>query len=425
MASGQRVMIVTFLICFLLNSACSKQSKVIVVSMDGFRHDYLDMAKSQGRNISAFEDLYSRGFRGRLMPVMPTITFPTHFSTATGRYVENHGIMNNVFYSPQQNATFSYKNSADAQDSQWWNYNKNEPLWMTNERLGHKSCVFFWPGSASSYNGKFPTKYKLVYNSSIPFKSRVDGIIQWMREDNEITLCMLYMREPDHTGHEYGPYSKEVMDRVEELNDVVDYLVRLVNATPDLRDSVNIILTSDHGMAEVPKENRGPTVQEMYTKLIQANLTGASIYLKEDFPTHYYYTNSTRTPPLVVVAHIGYAIFTRPPRYHLKGDHGYDNEDKRMHASLVAAGPNLNHFGNIQVIQQADIYPLVCGLLNLTEPNKIDGNILHIVDFINPKPSDEFIRNYMFHAEGGPPPGASVKISFGVLSIFVLLVYLV
>ncbi|VDO03702.1 unnamed protein product [Rodentolepis nana] len=425
MASGRRVIIVTLLICFLLNPACAKQNKVVVVSMDGFRHDYLDMAKSQGRNISAFEDLYNRGFRGRLVPVMPTITFPTHFSAATGRHVENHGIMNNVFYSPQQNATFSYKNPENAQESQWWNYNKNEPIWMTNERLGHKSCIFFWPGSSSSYNGNVPTKSKLVYNSSVPFKSRVEQVINWMREDDEITLCLLYMREPDYTGHAYGPDSKQVMDRVEELNDIVDYLVHLVNTTPNLRDSVNIILTSDHGMAEVSKENGGPTVQEMHTKLIQANLTGADIYLKDDLPAYYHYANSSRSPPLVVIAHRGYSIFTSPPKYHLKGDHGYDKEDTQMHAFLVAAGPNLNHVDNIQVIQQIDIYPLVCGLLNLAEPNKIDGNMRRVADFIDPKPSDEFVRKYMFHAEGGPPPGASVKTSFGVLSMLVLLVYLV
>lgn len=356
MALGWPAVIVTFLICLPLKSACSRQSKVIVVSMDGFRYDYLDMAKTQGRNISAFEALYNRGFRGRLVPVMPTITFPTHFATATGRHVENHGIVNNVFHDPQQNTTFSYRNLTNAREPKWWNYNGDEPIWMTNERLGYKSCTFFWPGSASSYNGKLPTKTKLVYNSSIPFTSRVDEIIQWMREDDEITLCMLYMREPDYSGHIYGPDSKEVMDRVEELNGVVDHLVKLINATPNLRNSVNVILTSDHGMAYVPQENSvplyeilnsgnyivnpsrifvgiwpkpgkfchlshhyvhsgGPTVQEMYTKLIQANLTGATVYLKENLPAYYHYANSTRTPPLIVVADTGYAIFTEPPQY--------------------------------------------------------------------------------------------------------------
>lgn len=244
-----------FLLLFFLRPVWTSQSKVIVVSMDGFRHDYLDMAKAQGRNISAFEELYNRGFRARIKPVMPTITFPTHFATATGRYVEHHGIVNNQFYDPQLNESFSYKNSEDGRDPKWWNYNGDEPLWMTNERNGHKSCAYFWPGSASSYNGKVPTKNKPVYNSSIPFKTRVDEIIQWMREDDDMTLCMLYMREPDYSGHVYGPDSKEVMDRVEELNDVIDHLVKSVNSTPNLRDSVNIILTADHGMAYVPEEN--------------------------------------------------------------------------------------------------------------------------------------------------------------------------
>ncbi|KAM3174144.1 hypothetical protein ACTXT7_011130 [Hymenolepis weldensis] len=81
-----------------------------------------------------------------------------------------------------------------------------------------------------------------------------------------------------------------------------------------------------------------------------------------------------------------------------------------MHASLVVAGPNLRRVDGIQEIQQIDIYPLVCGLLNLTEPNKIDGDIRRVADFIDPKPNNEFIWKYMFHAAGGPintPPDAS------------------
>lgn len=110
-----------------------------------------------------------------------------------------------------------------------------------------------------------------------------------------------------------------------------------------------------------------------------------------------------------------------------KGEHGYDNRDKRMHASLVVAGPNLRHVDSTQEIQQIDIYPLVCGLLNLTEPNKSDGDIRRVADFINPKPNNEFIWKYMSHAAGGPvntPPDASVKNSVSVLSILVLLMCL-
>lgn len=246
---------ITILLCFLLEKVCTTKSKVVLISMDGFRYDYLNMAKSQGRNISAFETLYQRGFRGRIVPIMPSITFPTHFSAATGRHAENHGIMNNVFYDPELNATFSYKNAADMREPKWWNYNYDEPIWMTNERLGYKSCAYFWPGSASSYNGKLPTKTKLVYDLSVPFSQRVDEVIEWMNEDDNITLCVLYMREPDASGHRFGPDSKEVMDSVEELNDVVDQLIQQVNKAPNLRDSVNIILTSDHGMAEVLEEN--------------------------------------------------------------------------------------------------------------------------------------------------------------------------
>ncbi|KAM7541343.1 hypothetical protein Aperf_G00000036591 [Anoplocephala perfoliata] len=448
---SRRAVSITILLYFLLGTACAAKSKVILVSMDGFRYDYLDMAKSQGRNISEFEALYQRGFRGRIVPIMPTITFPTHVSAATGRHAENHGIMNNVFYDPKLNATFSYKSANDLKDPKWWNYNGDEPIWMTNERLGYKSCTYFWPGSASPYNGKLPTKAKLVYNRSINFPQRVDEIIQWMREDDKITLCLLYIREPDATGHMFGPDSREVMDRVEELNDVVGHMIQLVSAAPNLRDSVNIILTSDHGMAEVLEENviklydilnpedyipnpsrtfvgiwpkpGGPTVLQMYTKLIEANITGGSIFLKGNLPPHYHFAGSTRTPPLIVVADPQHTIHIIPPKYPTKGDHGYDNRDKRMHASLVAAGPNIKQATGVREILQIDIYPFVCGLLTLDEPNKIDGNLRRVVDLISLQPNEEFVRKFMFYAQSeliDSPPDAANKNSFGILTVLLI-----
>lgn len=107
-----------------------------------------------------------------------------------------------------------------------------------------------------------------------------------------------------------------------------------------------------------------------------------------------------------------------------KGDHGYDNRDKRMHALLVAAGPNVKRAIGVREILQIDIYPLVCGLLALDEPNKIDGNLRSVADLINPQPSEEFIRKFMFHAQGGSidnPPDAAAKNSFCLLAILLII----
>ncbi|KAL5965584.1 Bis 5'-adenosyl triphosphatase enpp4 [Taenia solium] len=414
-------------LCLFSKPFCCKKNKVILISFDGFRHDYLDMAKSKGLDISAFETLYQQGFRGRVVPIMPTITFPTHFATATGRYAENHGIMANIFYSPEYNVSFSYRNALDALEPRWWNYNDNEPIWMTNERHGdRKSCVYFWPGSASSYANKLPTRRRIVYNASIDFTTRIDQMLEWMQEDDKITLCMVYVEEPDVSGHRFGPNSKEVMNKVEELNHLVENLIKKIKVTPGMSDSVNVILTSDHGMAEVQDQNivplydildpeeyianpsrvffgiwpkhGGPTVMQMYNKLVKANVSGLSIYLKEDLPKRYFYAGTPRCPPLVLIADPKYAIRYLPSQRCGRGEHGYDNQDTQMHALMIAAGPNVRQLDGVQRIQQVDIYALICGILELQMPNKIDGDLQRVARLMKPPPTQEFVKQFMFYS---------------------------
>ncbi|VDM22063.1 unnamed protein product [Hydatigera taeniaeformis] len=425
-------------LCLFSESFCCNRSKVILISFDGFRHDYLDMAKSEGRNVSAFESLYRRGFRGRVVPIMPTITFPTHFATATGRYAENHGIMANIFYSPEYNVSFSYRNALDALDPRWWDYNDNEPIWMTNERHAkRKSCVYFWPGSASTYANKFPSRRQVVYNSSIDFSTRVDKVLQWMQNDDTITLCMLYMEEPDVSGHRFGPNSQEVLDKVEELNYVVGNLVQKIGLIPRLRDSVNLILTSDHGMAEVQDHNvvplynildpksyianpsrvffgiwprhGGPSVMEMKSKIIKANITGLSVYLKRDLPDRFHYINTPRCPPLILIADQNYVIRHTPLQHYGRGEHGYDNLNTQMHALMIAAGPKVKQLNGVQLIQQVDIYALICGILELQTPNKIDGDLMRVAGLIEPPPTSNFINKFMFYSRNALPTDTSAR----------------
>ena len=73
-----------------------------------------------------------------------------------------------------------------------------------------------------------------------------------------MTFCAFYVNEPDAAGHRYGPNSVEVMNKIEELNTILQYLINKINAISKLRDVLNVIITSDHGMAYVPEENKIP-----------------------------------------------------------------------------------------------------------------------------------------------------------------------
>ena len=67
---------------------------VILISLDGFRYDYLDKYRPPTLNKLAKE-----GVRAKWMiPSFPTKTFPNHYTMVTGLYPEHHGIVENNVY---------------------------------------------------------------------------------------------------------------------------------------------------------------------------------------------------------------------------------------------------------------------------------------------------------------------------------------
>lgn len=96
---------------------------VILISLDGFRFDYLFRKDL----IPTLYSLSEEGISSKMHPIFPSITFPNHFSMATGLYPDAHGIINNAFYDPTLKDCFSYRNPATVDDAKWWNGN---PVWF-------------------------------------------------------------------------------------------------------------------------------------------------------------------------------------------------------------------------------------------------------------------------------------------------------
>ena len=83
-------------------SVPKSDATVIVVSMDGVRHDYLDRAP-----FPAFGRIAREGLRAaRLVPVYPSNTFPGHVSLATGATPAVHGIVDNRFWDRERRERF-------------------------------------------------------------------------------------------------------------------------------------------------------------------------------------------------------------------------------------------------------------------------------------------------------------------------------
>ena len=341
------------LLALLPISQCA--NKVIFISFDGFRYDYMDLAKLAGRNISALERIRDNGFQADVESVMLTLTFPSHYAMATGRTVENHGLVGNNFYDPDLNETYAYTNSEKNTQSMWFEYAGAEPLWVTNERHGGRSCVFQWVGSEARVQDKMAFATAGVYKSTYSLRWRVDRIMDWISRD-EFNLAMLYYNQPDSAGHSYGPNSKEVMDQVEVVNDGVAYLLQRIEQTPSLNGKVNIIISSDHGMTQVDTKTKVIDVYDILNSnnALDARLDSSSaclgvwpngsasnvtalfemlngtehmdVYYKEDIPDRYHFKKNPRIAPVYAIAELGYLISTQ------KG--GYSNLSKFIFSQI-------------------------------------------------------------------------------------------
>src|SRR5579871_1118157 len=62
---------------------------LILISIDGYRADYLDRGHSPILAGLAAEGVHAKGLR----PVYPSITFPNHYTLVTGLYPDKHGVV--------------------------------------------------------------------------------------------------------------------------------------------------------------------------------------------------------------------------------------------------------------------------------------------------------------------------------------------
>ncbi len=122
------------------SKASLKKPYVILISLDGFRWDYIE--KYQPPHLSKF---VNNGVKAEsLIPSFPTKTFPNHYTIATGMYPDNHGIIANSFYSYKNNATYKIRNREVVEDGSFYG---GTPIWVLADKNNLVSASYFFVGS--------------------------------------------------------------------------------------------------------------------------------------------------------------------------------------------------------------------------------------------------------------------------------------
>ncbi len=368
---------------------------VLLISIDGFMPDYMLRFDTPNLDRIAANGVHAES----MMVVFPTKTFPTHYSIVTGLFVENHGIIANSFYDYEYGAYFSYGPPNYHSDDVWFG---GEPIWVTVENQSKTAATMFWPGSDYEIQGVRPTRY-VNYDGSISNYARIDSVITWLDPAGEVRadFSTLYFSKVDSYGHRYGPHSTEVEEVVMEADDWMGYLLGQMEET-GLTDKLNLIIVSDHGMAELSEDriifldelinlddvdmidwtpvamirpDEGKT-DEIYRALSQTE-RNFKVYLKEELPERFHFSNHYRIPEIIMIADLGYTITSRDffeQRGLMAATHGYDNLLPEMHALFLANGPDFQRGLETGTIESIDLYELMAYLLRI-EPAQNDGSL--------------------------------------------------
>lgn len=166
---------------------------------------------------------------------------------------ESHGIVSNSMYDRTLQKEFSHL-SPKSQTKDWYGQNKaTEPIWITNQKAGHgRRSAAEWVGAGVTFDDQ--SAIYIPYNNSKPYTQLIDQFVNlYVRDNDSINMGAMYFDEPDHTGHLFGPYSKEMEQKLYSVDKTLGYLIERLKAS-NLFDKMNLIVTSDHGMEEISKE---------------------------------------------------------------------------------------------------------------------------------------------------------------------------
>jgi alkaline phosphatase D len=369
---------------------------VLLVSFDGFRWDYNQIYKTPNLNKLAHDGVKA----DRMIPSFPTVTFPNHYTIATGLYPDHHGLINNSFPASDLGLFYRMGDRVAVENPAFYG---GEPIWVTAEKQGVKAASFFWVGSEAPVGGIHPSYWK-KYDDNVTFGERIDTVIKWLGypKEKRPELVTLYFDEPDHSGHSFGPVSPQTGKAVQRVDSIMGVLRAKIATLPDAK-RINLILVSDHGMEAVSAEKYINIKSIVPERMISSVSGGNPVYLinskdgkkdsilyllnktkglkawdKTQVPSRLHFGTNPRIPEIVVLADSSWSIGTRPDGSTLRGGaHGYDNSNSDMFAIFYAAGPSFRKNYRFKELNNIDVYNLVCKILKIN-PAKNDGDPEHI-----------------------------------------------
>jgi predicted AlkP superfamily pyrophosphatase or phosphodiesterase len=365
---------------------------LVLISIDGFSWDYMSLYPTP-----ALDRIAGSGVRAEsLRPVFPSLTFPNHYSIATGLYPSEHGIVHNHFPDETRDEWYHLWDRSSVEDARWYG---GEPIWVTVEKSGLVSAAYYFVGTEAAIRGVSPSHWH-SFDASVPGSDRVAQVIDWLNwpAERRPRLITLYFEHVDTAGHNFGRGSPELAAAVAEVDTNIGRLLDAI-AGMDLAGEVYVLVVSDHGQANyvnpeatfvlrdhIDLEGLDVTAGGAYAWIYQqqpdperaleirdtineAWAHGHAV-LRDEAPTEWRIDDSPRFPEVFVVPELGYGVVAEQEAVQRlkKGDHGWDPSNKAMHGIFLASGPALPRGVTIGQVSVVEIYPLLLELLQIDAP---------------------------------------------------------
>ena len=378
-----------FLLLFAAITAFAGRHYTVIISLDGCRWDYPMMY-----NTPFLDSLGHRGVSAVMRPSFPSLTFPNHYTLATGLVPDHHGLIGNRFYDVASGRIYSMGDTATAKDGSFYG---GEPIWLTAKRQGVKAGVVYWPGSDVAIQGQYPDYWQdYAKRPLLTFPERVAEIERMLKlpESERPQLIMAYFNEPDHSGHGHGPASKETRKAIESLDVLLGMLYNDLRSLPYGQD-INFIVTSDHGMTSTSPQRTirlSDYMQKDWCERVDIGLPTLifpkngneekilkaldgvphlRVWRREDVPAYLNYGTDRNVADIVVLPDLGWTVSENGRT--LTGNHGFDPTSSDMNVIFRAEGPDFKRgYVEKEIFDNTAVYPTLCRLLGI-EPAECDG----------------------------------------------------
>ena len=427
-------------------------NKLLIILMDGIRPDFItrDMKKLKG-----FSHLAEKGSKCKYVkPVFPANPVPNWYSIATGKYPDKHGLVSDYIFDLKSRHIFDREDAKERKEKHWWN--KAEPLWVTAKRQKKHVHVAWWLGCEVVQPSP---SYSCDPYRDIADDDKYDDVIQKKLKDivtnftkDTLDLAMVYYEGVGEIGRRTGPDSKKTRKAVREADDIIEWLLDLLDDT-EMADNVNLIVLSDTGLASAPKvipleryidvndidklvgsgafvmiKPEKNKLEFVYRQLRQGNIKGLNVYRKDHLPSRFRIKNNDHVLPIVLTADEGFSISSPKIKNRVfpheddddkgVGLSGYDPEHvDEMRAILYAIGPDFRENYEADAVKQVDLYNLFCKLMDI-RPRDNDGDMKRVSKLLkeNEENSSDSDSDEDSDEDGSVATKPSLTILFMLLS---------